>query len=82
MSTPEEWAQKLVDYVATVTQLDDEKGLLPNAEDWRRCAVNLFTLAMREAADAVVQNAREDLRHLDLDKLQLLIELLVKKDVP
>jgi hypothetical protein len=35
-------AQKLVDWVATVTQLDPEKGQLANVEDWRRNAEALF----------------------------------------
>jgi hypothetical protein len=39
---PKRFAQKLVDWVATVTQLDPERGQLPNAEDWRRNAEKLF----------------------------------------
>jgi hypothetical protein len=42
------WAQKLVDYVATVTQLDPEKGELPNVDDWRRCAEKLMAQMIGE----------------------------------
>ena len=44
--TPGWWAQRLVDHVATVTQLDPEKGELANVEDWRRNAEKLFKLAV------------------------------------
>ena len=42
--SPEEFGEKLVAWVATVTQLDPEKGELPNVEDWRRNAEKLFKL--------------------------------------
>lgn len=44
------YADKLVDWVAMVTQLDPEKDELPNVEDWRRNAEKLFGQAM-DAAD-------------------------------
>jgi hypothetical protein len=40
--SPDQFAQKLVDFVATVTQLDPDKGELPNADIWRRNAEKLF----------------------------------------
>ncbi len=43
--TPAEFAQRLVDNVATATQLDPEKGELPNVDDWRRNAEKLFAFA-------------------------------------
>ena len=46
---PEWWAQKLVDWVATTTQLDPERDELPNVEDWKRCAKKLFEQAIEEA---------------------------------
>jgi hypothetical protein len=46
---PEWWAQKLVDWVATVTQLDPDKGELANVDDWKRCAEKLFANAIKEA---------------------------------
>jgi hypothetical protein len=33
----EAFVQRLVDHVATVTQLDPDKDELPNVEDWKRC---------------------------------------------
>lgn len=48
----EEFADKLVDWVATTTQLDPEKGELANVEDWRRNAKELFDLfAARKALE-------------------------------
>lgn len=46
--TPSEWAQRLVDNVSTVTQLDPEKDELPNVDDWRRCAEQLFDFAIAQ----------------------------------
>jgi len=40
--TPAEFAQRLVDNVAAATQLDPDKGELPNVDDWRRNAEALF----------------------------------------
>lgn len=40
-----EFAERLVDNVATATQLDPEKGELANVEDWRRNAESLFAFA-------------------------------------
>lgn len=48
--TAKEFADRLVDNVATVTQLDPEKDELPNIEDWRRNAEALFTFALLEFA--------------------------------
>lgn len=49
--TPAEWAQRLVEDVSTVTQLDYERDELANVDDWRRCAENIIRQAL-EAADA------------------------------
>lgn len=43
--TAAEFAERLVDNVATATQLDPEKGELANVEDWRRNAESLFAFA-------------------------------------
>lgn len=50
MMTPAEFAQKLVDWVSTVTQLDPEKGELANVDDWHRNAEKLFALAVGATA--------------------------------
>jgi hypothetical protein len=50
--TPEEYAQKLVDWVSTVTQLDTEKGELPNVDDWQCNAAKLFRAAVEEEREA------------------------------
>lgn len=57
--SPQEFADKLVDWVATVTQLDPEKGELPNVEDWRRNAEKLFVQSSVSAA--ALRAAREAL---------------------
>lgn len=44
------YADKLVDWVALVTQLDPENDELPNVEDWRRNAEKLFEQAMSDAS--------------------------------
>lgn len=46
--TTKEWADLLVDNVATVTQPDPEKGQFANVEDWRRNAEKLFELALEQ----------------------------------
>ena len=50
--TAKQWAEKLVDYVSGVTQLDPDKDELANVEDWRRNAEVLFMMAIREARAA------------------------------
>lgn len=55
MSEAEQLALKLVDWVSTVTQLDAEKGLLPNAEDWRRNAEVLFGQLLAEISTLKIQ---------------------------
>lgn len=47
--TPAYFAQRLVDNVATATQLDPDKGELPNVEDWRRNAEKLFAALTTES---------------------------------
>jgi len=51
MRTPKQWTQKLVDWVATTTQLDPEKDELPNVEDWRRNAEKLIGQIILEARE-------------------------------
>ncbi len=44
-------AQKLVDWVSTVTQADPDGKGLPHEEDWRRNAEQLFLVELRKAED-------------------------------
>jgi hypothetical protein len=57
VKTPEQWADRLVCDVATVTQMDPDKGHLANVEDWKRNADAVFRLAMREAHDDAIEKA-------------------------
>lgn len=51
--TPKEWADLLIDNVATVTQLD----ALPNIEDWHRNAEQLFRLIVNATFEKAAQVA-------------------------
>lgn len=62
-------AQKLVDWVSTVTRLDPEKDELPNADDWRRNAAKLFAqVRAEERANVVAWLKTMGLHHVDCPK--------------
>jgi hypothetical protein len=68
MKTPEQLAQKLVDWVATTTQLDPEKGELPNVEDWRRNAEKLIGQIIEEAREEMKQELLRAVEKVPIEK--------------
>jgi hypothetical protein len=57
MISAERFAEKLVDWVSTTTQLDPDEGELENVDDWRRNAQALFELEVASKFKSVTDRA-------------------------